>query len=326
VILVLGGAGFVGGHLLERLLQRDEPVRCGVFSEAERSRVQRAGIEAVCADIRDRAALVRAMRGVRAVVNLVTLIQERHKGDFAAVLHQGVANIVSAAQEVGISRILHMSALAPPAAVDDPSLGYLYWKHQGTDLLASADLDYTIFETSLVFGPGDQHLTALALALKGFRFAGVPRNGAADIRFQPVWVGDLVTCLIKALDDSGTFRRVFPLGGPEILRYRDLVGIVGREIGVKPRIFLAPEILVRLALRIGGALLRYSPVTPDLLALKGVDSTADSTATYEYFDIKPARVAEAIGYLRKVGLKELKAWWSAAPSHAVFGHEARHPG
>lgn len=318
MILVLGGAGFVGGHLFEKLLSRAEPVRCGVISEAQRRRVERAGIEAVLADVRNPAELVRAMQGARAVVNLVTLIQERQPHDFAAVMYHGIENVIRAARETGISRILQMGALAPPAAVADPRHGYLYWKHKGTELLASQDLDYTIFETSLVYGPGDQHLTALALALKWLRFAGVPRTGAADILFQPIWVGDLVTCLIRALDAPDTFRRTFPLGGPEILRYRDLVRIVGNEIGVKPRIVLLPELWVRSALRLGGALLRYAPVTPDLMVLKGVDSTAESTATYEHFGIKPLRVSEAIGYLREVGLKELKAWRNAAPSHAVF--------
>ena len=323
MILVLGGTGFVGAHLLASLVNRPERVRCAVRTELEYKRLADLGIEPVWADVRDYNSLVNAMDGARAVIDLVTVIRERQQGDFAAILYGGVRNMIEAARAVGLSSIIHVGALGESFAREDPKLKYLYWKQRGTELLAAQDLDFTIFETSIVFGPGDQHLTAIALTLKWLPIVPIPGIAIAEIQFQPICVGDLVTCLVKALDDPKSIRRRFPLGGPQVFSYREMVALVAKVLEVQARILFVPRWSVRLVLAVFNSYLRYPPITTALLDLGNVNSIAESSATYRHFGIAPLRLKDATGYLRQVGREQFLAWTHGSPSHGIFDPQDR---
>jgi NADH dehydrogenase len=275
-------------------------------------------MEPVLADVRDCDSLVRAMRGATAVINLVTQIHERSPGELENSIYAGMRNIVDAARAARLSRIIHVGAIGEHLAHGNHARRYLYWKKLASEWLVSTDLDYTIFDTSIVFGPGDQHLTAIALALKWIRCAPIPRAGAGENRLQPVWVADLVGCLLKALRNPLAARKRFSLAGPDVLRYRELVELVARELGQKPRIILVPDCFVRIVLSAGARSLTRPPVTTALLDLWDVDSVADSSATYEFFGIEPVHADQSCHYLRDVGAREFNAWRLGLAMHGVF--------
>jgi NADH dehydrogenase len=321
VIAVLGATGFVGGHLLARLRDRGEPVRCAVRTAGQEDRLSALGFEVVRADVTEPAGLRRLMDGARAVVNLVTVTRETRVGQFRRVHYEGMRNLVSAARDTGVRRVIHIGALGTDTHGTDPRHQYLYWKRRAKEALEEAGLDHTVFETSIVFGPGDQLLTVVALGLKWLPVFPLPAGPhATETRFQPVWVGDLVHCVVRSLDDPGSFGRTFPLGGPQVWPYRALVEFVDRLLGTRRRFVHVPVWLVRPALASGRLYMRYPPVTDAMLdlMLERVDSVADSTATYRHFELEPADLPSACGYLTHVGVREWVQWQRRRPGHGAF--------
>jgi NADH dehydrogenase len=130
-----------------------------------------------------------------------------------------------------------MSALNANAA--GPSL-YLRSKAEGEAIVAESGLDWTIFEPSVIFGREDRFLNLFAKLL---RIAPVMPLAGADVRFQPVYVGDVAECIARALPLDATFGQRYQLCGPEIYTLRDLVRYVGGLTGAsRPIIGLGPKL------------------------------------------------------------------------------------
>ncbi|MBI4602509.1 MAG: NAD(P)H-binding protein [Planctomycetes bacterium] len=312
-VVVLGATGFVGSHLVEKLRREGIGVRCTYRREVHGAAFSGLGMETARADVRDVSSLREAFRGAAAVVNLATTTRERRKGEFQEVFHGGMRNLVEAARAEGVQRIVHLGALADPAARGDSSRPYLYWKQKGTEILQASDLDFTILETSIVFGPGDQHLSVLALALGYLPFVPIAGRAVSRTRLQPVWVGDVVQCVIGALELERSAGRTFPLAGPDVWTVRDLFRTVGELLGRPRRPVVVPRWSVKAASAALGAVLRHHPLPPALIDVMEVDSFGDSRATYEHFGITPARLADRFQYLRSVGLRDLRRWIRGAP-------------
>jgi uncharacterized protein YbjT (DUF2867 family) len=310
MIVVLGAGGFVGQHLVSRLASAGEPLRVTVRARTAAAQLARLGAQPVLADVRDPHSLRRALHGARVVINLVTITKERKRGDFRAVHWGGIANIVSAARDAGVDRVLHVGALADVEAGSDSGLAYLYYKQRGTEELQRSGLRYTIFETSIVFGKGDQQMSAIALLLKRLPFFPIPGPLAAATRFQPIWVGDLVECLVRAIDDEASVGRTFPLGGPDAYSYRELVRLSQVVLGTRRRVIFVPHQVARAVLAVAERFMRHPPITAPLVDLAGVDSVADSRDTYRHFGIDPARLSDNTAYLAEVDAGDLRRWTS----------------
>ncbi|MDH4192122.1 MAG: complex I NDUFA9 subunit family protein, partial [Betaproteobacteria bacterium] len=197
-VLVIGGSGFLGRHLVAQLAARGARVTVPA-RRPERARPLRIlpTVEVLHADIGRRRTLMRLVRGRDVVINLAGIlhgrrIRSRERGpnhygpEFARAHVELPLAIVAACREAGVKRLLHLSALG--AAPDGPS-EYLRSKGVGEQLmLATEDLDVTIFRPSVIFGPGDNFLNLFA------RLAGITPLLAVvcpDARFQPVYVGDV---------------------------------------------------------------------------------------------------------------------------------------
>jgi NADH dehydrogenase len=270
--------------------------------------VEAAGAVPIHVDIRDAATTGRAVRGARVVIDLVTITRERRSGDFAAVQFGGTGNIVRAAREARVQRVVAVGVLVEPHAGADRRRPYLYWKQRATDLLRSSGLDPVIFETSILFGPGDQLLTATALALKWLPVLPIGGRAAARTRFQPLGVKDLVTCLLQATDTSAVPPGVYRLGGPEVFTYADLVTLIDRCLHTRRKIIIVPSWSIRPLLGAAACLSRRWPIPGTFLDLAGVDSVGESSATYDRFGLDPMRLADGMGYLRDVGYRNLHTW------------------
>lgn len=318
MIAVLGGTGFVGGHLLARLLEGDELVRCAVRSPLQRRLVAGLDLEPVWADVRDEASLRSLLAGARVVVNLVTTTRETRSAPFRVVHGEGMRNLVRAARRAGVERVVHVGALGPDGGGDHARYPYLFWKQEARRLLQESGLPHVVLETSIVFGPGDQHLTHVALALRWMPFfplAGGP--AALGALLQPLWVGDLVEALTAAMGGSVPAGRVLPLGGPRVWTFGELIAFVQEVIGTRRRVVFVPRWLGRLYFGSG----RFSPVSAEMMELLGdaVPSVADSTASYRRLGLRPAGLEERCDYLREVGMRDLTAWRRRTPVHGVFG-------
>jgi NADH dehydrogenase len=224
-ILLIGGTGFLGGALAHRLASADffltlptrRPERVRQLAVLPTARI-------VQADVHDEATLARLMAGQDAVVSLVGIL----KGNFQRAHAELPGKIARAAAQAGVPRLLHVSALA--AAPDAPS-DYLSSKAAGEAALKAAYPAATIFRPSVIFGRGDSFLTLFAGLL---RLAPVVPLACADARFQPVWVEDVVSAIVAALDRPESKGQTYPLCGPREYTLRELVAYAG-EVSGHPR-------------------------------------------------------------------------------------------
>jgi NADH dehydrogenase len=274
-ILVIGGGGFVGGHLVAALAKDARQI---TVPTRRRERAKRLmllpTVEVVEADVDDDETLDRLAVGRDAVINLVGILHgdqgNPYGRAFAAAHVRLPERIVAACRKHGITRLLHMSALG--ASVDGPSM-YLRSKAAGEAVIEAADegslpIATTIFRPSVIFGPDDRFMNLFATMQ---RWLPVVPLAGASATFQPVFVNDVATAFKVALDDPECFSRLYELAGPRPYTLAELVRLAGmyRAGGNgRPRaVWPLPDALGRLQ----AAFLEFAP-GPTMMSRDNFDS------------------------------------------------------
>jgi len=247
-ICVLGGSGFVGTHLCAALARDGWRITVPTRDPA---RARHLGpipsLKLVAADIHDAGQLAALCAGQRAVVNLVGILNERGRGGrgFDLVHATLAGRLVEACSRERVDRLLHVSALNADA--DHGPSQYLRSKGRGERLIRSEsgpDLRWTIFQPSVIFGPGDDFVNRFARLLRAIPLAlPLARPGAL---FAPVWVGDVVAALQRALADEATAGECYELCGPERLTLHEIVCRVRDRLGLARAVVGIPDIAARL--------------------------------------------------------------------------------
>ena len=227
-VAVLGGSGFIGRHVCQRLAAEGYRVRVAT-RDRERAKEQLIllpTVDLAAVDVHDPAQLAAFVDGADAVINLVGVLHDgsRERGFQAA--HVELARKVAAAcRERGVPRLLHMSALG--ASRDGPSR-YLRTKGEAEAVVRESGLAWTLFRPSVVFGREDSFLNLFAALL---RFAPVLALASPRTRFQPVFVDDVAAAFVKGLAELASHGRSYDLCGPRVYTLRELVEYVGRATG-----------------------------------------------------------------------------------------------
>jgi NADH dehydrogenase len=238
-IVVAGGSGFVGRHVVARLAASGYRVVVPTRRRAgARHLLLLPTVDVVEADIHDVAALTQLARGTGALINLVGILNQTGGQRFDRAHTALAKTIVAACKAASVRRVLQMSGLnADPAG---PS-AYLRSKGEAEATIAGSGLDWTIFQPSVIFGPEDAFLNLFARLLRVLPVMALAR---ADARFQPVFVGDVAECIARALDRDETIGQRYPLCGPRVYTLRELVRYVGELTG-------CPRPIVPLGKRLG---------------------------------------------------------------------------
>lgn len=247
-ICVLGGSGFLGTHLCAALARDGWRITVPTRDPA---RARHLGpipsLKLVAADIHDDRQLAALLAGQHAVVNLVGILNERGRsGRGFEKVHADLARNVAAACRRGrVDRLLHVSALNADAE-HGPS-HYLRSKGRGERAIrdeSGRDLRWTIFQPSVIFGPGDDFANRFARLLRAIPLA-LPL-ARPEARFAPVWVGDVVTALRRALVDEATAGECYELCGPERMTLREIVCQVRDRLGLARAVIGIPDFAARL--------------------------------------------------------------------------------
>ena len=228
-VVVVGGSGFVGRHLVPRLVTAGYRVVV-VTRRRERARhlLLLPTVEVVEADAGDPAALARVAAGAVALVNLTGIINETGSDTFARAHLEVTQSAIAACRSGGVRRLLQMSGLnADPTG---PSL-YLRSKGEAEACVVASGLAWTLFQPSVIFGPEDSFLNLFARLARTLPVLALGSPGA---RFQPVYVGDVAHCFVHAVTDDATIGRRYPLCGPTVYTLHELVRYVG-EVAETPR-------------------------------------------------------------------------------------------
>jgi uncharacterized protein YbjT (DUF2867 family) len=261
-VLVTGGTGFVGPHVVHALRAQETPVRALVRDPARATRLAAWGVELAPGDVTDPASLRAACEGIDAVVHLVAIIRGR-PADFERVMSEGTRNVVAAAQEAGVRRFVLASALGLDERSKD-AVPYFAAKWEMERAVRESGLEPVIFRPSFVFGrDGGVLPTFIRLA----RFAPVtPIIGSGTQRLQPIWIEDLAEYYRLAVTEPEASHRVFELGGPDAVSWNEFWERLKRVLGVKrPSMhvpFGAMRLQATLTERLPGA-----PVTRDQLTM-----------------------------------------------------------
>jgi uncharacterized protein YbjT (DUF2867 family) len=241
-ILITGGSGFVGNAAITALLARGHSIHALVNREP----IDLEGAQSFSGGLSDTAALDAAMDGCDTVIHLVGIIKEKPAAGitFNRMHVQGTVQVVEAARRAGIPRYLHMSALgASPTA----AARYLQSKFRAEQVVRNSKLDWTIFQPSLIHGPGGDFSRMEESWARGkavpFFFMPYFGNGllgrANPAKVQPVFVEDVARAFVESLENPKTIGEVFPIGGPEQMTWPQMHRIASRVIVGHPRLTLA---------------------------------------------------------------------------------------
>lgn len=244
-VTVFGGSGFIGRHLIRRLAADGAVVRVAV-RDVERAKFLKpmgavGQIVPFPANIRDDAAVRRAVEGAEEVVNLVAILSPWGAQTFTELHVRGAARIAAAAAECGVRRLVHVSAIgADPASPAE----YGRTKAAGEAEMRQAFPDVTIVRPSIVFGPEDGFFNRFAEMARCL--PSLPLIDGGRTRFQPVYVADVAEAIHRILERDETRGGLYELGGPNVYTFRELLELLLSTIGRKRLLLPLPSAIASL--------------------------------------------------------------------------------
>ncbi|GGA83041.1 NAD-dependent dehydratase [Arenimonas soli] len=241
-LVVLGGTGFIGRHLVARLAADGHAVTLLSRNLGPHyDRLLPPGVALREVDVYDPDVLRSAFAGADAVINLVGILNE--KGDngrgFRRAHVELTKLVIAAMQLAGVRRLLQMSSLNAGRGRSH----YLKSRGEAEAAVKASGLDWTIFEPSVVFGPGDGLFCRFAALL---RIAPVMPLARAKAKFAPVYVGDVVEAMRRCLHLRGSRGEVYELYGPDVFTLADIVRLTARQMGLRRWVLPLPDALGRL--------------------------------------------------------------------------------
>ncbi|MBE0412757.1 complex I NDUFA9 subunit family protein [Yoonia sp.] len=291
LVTIFGGSGFVGRYIARRLAKEGWRVRVAVRNVNEAMFVRPYGavgqVEPVFCNIRDDASVAAVTQGADAVVNCVGVLDEVGKNTFAAVQAEAPGRIARIAAEMGVARMVHVSAIGADAG---SASAYARTKAAGEAAVLANFPDAVILRPSIVFGAEDQFFN---------RFAGLSRFGpilpivGASTRFQPVYVDDVAAAAVKGV--MGNVQPgVYELGGPDVHSFRELMQLMLGVVRRRRLIMNIPFWVARIMAGTFGLVRRLSlglikgPVTADQVRNLAVDNVvADGAQGFDALGITP---------------------------------------
>jgi NADH dehydrogenase len=280
LVTIFGGSGFVGRYIARRLAKDGWRIRVAVRNPEQAGFVRPYGVvgqvEPVFCNIRDDDSVAAVTQGADAVINCVGVLDEVGKNTFEAVQAEGAGRIARIAAKMGITQMVHVSAIGADA---ESNSEYARTKAQGEAAVLKHQPDAVILRPSIVFGPEDQFFN---------RFAGMSRLGpvlpviGADTKFQPVFVDDVAAAAANALNSGAS--GVYELGGPDVNTFRELMQQMLQVVRRRRLILNTPFGIARIMARVLGIVQTLSfgivkaPVTKDQVINLGYDNVVSEDA------------------------------------------------
>ena len=281
MILVTGGSGFVGGHVVHELRLRELPVRCLVRDPRKGAKLAAWGCELVEGDVTDRASLSRAAAGVETVVHLVAIRQGKPE-QFQRVMVEGTRSLLGVAGDAGVQRFVHMSALGTSDQTKD-LVPYYGAKWENEQLVRAAATPYVIFRPSFIFAPDGGILPTFAKLAK--LSPVTPIIGSGRQRIQPIWADDVASYFADAVQRDEVAGRTYELGGPDVVTWNEFWHRLKRARGMRRPSVHVPVSVMKVNALLTERLPGNIPLTRDLLKMleagDNVVSDDEAVRTFE---------------------------------------------
>lgn len=296
MILVTGGTGFIGRHLVQQLIDQRYPVRC-LLTERRQQRVpwDKRHVQIVSGSILDEEALFRAVTGVHVIFHLENAQWWGRPRDLERIELEGTRNLIAAARAARVGRIITLSHLGAAPSAAYPLLRY---KGMVEEAVRLSGLAYTIVRSGIIFGEEDAFVNHLAMQLQATPlFFLMPGRG--EVVLNPIYVDDVVAALVASLDNIDTVDATLEIGGPEYMTLSDLVRTVMRVSGLRRVIVPIPPYALRWLLAIYSRILPRSLMTPQWLDILATNRTARLGNMFDHFGIRPRRFEDTlVTYMR----------------------------
>jgi uncharacterized protein YbjT (DUF2867 family) len=306
MILVTGGTGFIGRVLVRHLVESGRMVRTLIRPSPRTPHLPTGvGVEVAVVSLNDPPGLRSALRQVDTVYHLAGAEAQGRQADLLRSDIEGTRNLVEAAAGAGVRRIFYLSHLGADRASAFPVLKA---KGIAEEHIRRSGLPYTIFRSALVFGPEDHFTNGLARLLRASPGIFL-LPGEGKTLLQPLWVEDLVTCLVWALDNPATRNQTYEVGGGEYLSLRQVVETV-LAVMRRSRVLVpvSPPWLRAVTVILENAVPAF-PVSPFWLDYLAVDRTCEVNTLPRVFGLLPSRFSARLDYL--AGLPWQRRLWQA---------------
>ncbi|KZC37890.1 MULTISPECIES: complex I NDUFA9 subunit family protein [Rhodanobacter] len=296
-LVILGGTGFVGSHLVPRLVADGHRI---VLLSRNRERHREfgvlPGVSVRSADVHDDAVLRRQLAGADAVINLVGILNPRGRDSFQRVHVELTRRLIAACEAGGVHRLHQMSSLKAGQGLSQ----YLKSRGEAEALVRASALDWTIYQPSVIFGRGDGLVSRFAKLLRQLPALPLAR---APSRMAPTFVGDVAEVIARCVGDAKLgVRRSFELYGPEVLTLGEIVRAIRAAAGLRTPIIALPDSLGRLQAQFAG-LLPGKPFSLDNFR----SLLTDSVGTVDGY--------AALGIVPQALTRWLSSWLGEPPRH-----------
>jgi len=295
MILVTGATGFIGRALVRQLFESGQELRVLIRPSRRSPKLPKGlSLEVAVVSLSDERAIRAALKDVDVIFHLAGAESQGRDANLIAVDMHGTENLARVAADTGVKRFVYLSHIGA-----NRSSAYPVFKAKGIaeEHIRRSGVPYTIFQSSLIFGPEDHFTTSLARLLQTSPFI-FPLPGSMRTVIQPLWVEDLVTVLLWSLDNEATINHTFEVGGSEYFTVRQTVEIVMQATQRPHWLFEVPLVILRAMIVFFESFIPFYPASSFWLDYISINRTCPVDNLPRTFGLMPARFTYRLDYLK----------------------------
>lgn len=291
MILITGATGYIGQHLVSRLVRQGEHPRCLARNPLKAHQLfPGADLEIVQGDTTDPSTLSEAVRGVDTIVHAAFMTADRKEGPgnrYEETNVGGTINLIQAAEAAGVRRMIEISGLG--TRPDKPG-SYMQGRYLAEQRLKGSQLDWTIIQPSVLFGKDAPFIKGLTELIQSSPV--VPLIGGGKIMFQPIYIEDVVSIILWVLaEPERSSKQTFTIGGPDYYSFTQIIDALLQSLHKSRLKAPAPRSLVGVGAAVMEAVLPKPPLTKAAMALFSFDNTTDLNSVERQFGFTPMSFA-----------------------------------
>lgn len=294
MILLTGGTGFLGGHILEELRLTQQEVRVlttggGDWRSTVMSDLKKMGVDAVVGSMLNPRVMASALEGCNVVINAAGGLAHSAATTNRDIHVEAIKVLCEQAASNGVQRLIHISCLG---AHEHSDCEYFRLKREGEQVVQQSQLYWTIFRPSYLFGDQCEYISYLLPLLKVPLV--VPIIGSGLNLVQPVFAGDVAACVAQSVYMKETAYQTIDLPGPQSYSLAAIMELLCKEMNVRK---LAVPLTLNAALKTLKPIERFMPrltLSMDFVQMLISDSATSSTTIPEYFQVKGVTLEERL--------------------------------